>query len=61
MAGRHPEEGLAHCARYDDLATEIELLEARINPTRRRRPPCVLRGGAEAQLPEAAVVGDLRP
>lgn len=56
-----PEEGLAHYgARYDDLATEIELLEARIQS--HPEEAATVRSSAEelkAQLPEAAVVGDL--
>ena len=56
-----PEEGLAHYgARYDDLATEIELLEARIQS--HPEEAATVRASAEelkGQLPDAAVVGDL--
>ncbi|MFO6504252.1 DUF349 domain-containing protein [Corynebacterium freneyi] len=56
-----PEEGLAHYgARYDDLATEIELLEARIQS--HPEEAATVRTSAEelkGQLPDAAVVGDL--
>nr|WP_295629521.1 DUF349 domain-containing protein [uncultured Corynebacterium sp.] len=56
-----PEEGLAHFgSRYDDLATEIELLEARI--VSHPEEAATVQGSArelKAQLPEASVVGDL--
>lgn len=56
-----PEEGLAHYgARYDDLATEIELLESRI--TSHPEEAASARATAEelrGQLDEAAVVGDI--
>lgn len=56
-----PEEGLAHYgARFDDLATEVELLEARVtvNP----EEAATIRTQAEelkAGLPSATVIGDL--
>lgn len=56
-----PAEGLAHFgARYDDLATEVLLVEARLDshPQEARK----IRGQAEtlaAQVPTAAAVGDL--
>lgn len=56
-----PEEGLAHYgARFDDLATEIELLEARIQS--HPEEAATVRASAEelkGQLPDAAVVGDI--
>ncbi|MDR7329521.1 DUF349 domain-containing protein [Corynebacterium guangdongense] len=56
-----PEEGLAHYgARFDDLATEIELLEARL--IAHPEEAATLRTQAEelkATLPTAAVIGDL--
>ena len=56
-----PAEGLAHFgARYDDLATEVELLEARV----RTHPEVAATVRASAtelkgQLADAAVIGDL--
>lgn len=56
-----PAEGLAHFGRrYDDFATEIELLEARLagNPAEAKH----IRTSAEAlltELPDAAMIGDL--
>ncbi|MEJ5919673.1 DUF349 domain-containing protein [Corynebacterium sp. H78] len=56
-----PEQGLAHFgARYDDLATEVELLEARI--VSHPEEAATIRSSAlelKEQLPEAAVIGDL--
>lgn len=56
-----PAEGLAHYgARYDDLATEVELLEARVR-THPEEAATVRHSATElrAQLPEAAVIGDI--
>jgi len=56
-----PADGLAHfCRRYDDLATEVELLEKRLasgaaDPASTRSNATTLK---EA-LPDAAVIGDL--
>ncbi|HEX6756078.1 MAG TPA: DUF349 domain-containing protein [Mycobacteriales bacterium] len=56
-----PEEGLAHYARrYDDLATEVVLLESRLasgagDPKATLAQAAALRGGLET----AAVIGDL--
>lgn len=56
-----PAEGLAHYgARFDDLATEVELLEARLKA--HPEEAANIRKQAEelrASLPEAAVIGDL--
>ena len=56
-----PEEGLAHYgARFDDLATEVELLEARV--TAHPEEAATIRTQAEelkATLPTVAVIGDL--
>lgn len=56
-----PEEGLAHFgARYDDLATEVELLEARLK-AHPDEAEAIKKTAAElkATVPTAAVVGDL--
>lgn len=56
-----PAEGLAHFgARYDDLATEVELLEARVR-THPEEAATVRAsaGDLKAQLADAAVIGDL--
>ena len=56
-----PEEGLAHFgARYDDLATEIELLEARLK-AHPDEAETIKKTAAELKetVPTAAVVGDL--
>ncbi|MFH0410744.1 DUF349 domain-containing protein [Corynebacterium sp. L4756] len=56
-----PEEGLAHFgARFDDLATEVELLEARLK-AHPEEAESIKKSAAElkATLPTAAVVGDL--
>jgi hypothetical protein len=56
-----PAEGLAHYgARFDDLATEVELLEARLKA--HPEEAANIRKQAEelrASLPEASVIGDL--
>lgn len=56
-----PEEGLAHYgARFDDLATEVELLEARV--TAHPAEAATIRKQAEElrqSLPEATAIGDL--
>ena len=57
-----PSEGLAHFARrFDDLLTEVELLETRIN-TRAGDPKQTLTSAKHLRegLDDAAVVGDLR-
>ena len=56
-----PEEGLAHFgARYDDLATEVELLEARLK-AHPDEAEAIKNTAAELKqtVPTAAVVGDL--
>lgn len=56
-----PEEGLAHFgARYDDLATEVELLEARLK-AHPDEAEAIKKTAAELKttVPTAAVVGDL--
>ena len=56
-----PAEGLAHFgARYDDLATEVELLEARVR-THPEEAATVRASATElkGQLADAAVIGDL--
>ena len=56
-----PEEGLAHfSARYDDLATEVELLEARLK-AHPDEAEAIKNTAAELKqtVPTAAVVGDL--
>lgn len=56
-----PEEGLAHYGtRFDDLATEVELLEARLraNPSEAANV-AKQAGDLRASLPTAAAIGDL--
>lgn len=56
-----PAEGLAHFgARYDDLATEVELLEARVKAHPEEAASITSQAQElQATLPTAAVIGDL--
>ncbi|MFV0533728.1 MAG: DUF349 domain-containing protein [Cumulibacter sp.] len=56
-----PEEGLAHFVRrFDDLATEVSLLESRLNaPTSDATAMAASAESLKASLPEAHVIGDL--